>query len=318
MSQTEFPRVLRPRTDDRPLRDVFSGIFAYPMVLVAHDLKLFALLAARPRRLQEICDALNISLRPAEVLVAVCASLGFLDLRDGRYSLTTLAEDYLLETGPAYYGGYLDLIISLHAMYSFETVKKAVLTGSPQVYGGDEVFRSHEERADRARAFTRAMHSASMAPALAWPDVVDLSAHRTLLDVGGGSGAHAIGAALRWPQLRAVVLDLASVCTVADEVAARYGLQGRVRAHPADMWQDPFPPAEVHFYSQVYHEVLYNDEKTRPLAAAAMSVQMLLFYTGGRQYSGCELTAMLAESGFVEIEVKSTFGYWSIVTGRKP
>lgn len=345
MGPTEFPRVLRPRTDDRPLRDVFSGIFAYPMVLVAHDLKLFALLAARPRRLQEICGALNISLRPAEALVSVCASLGFLDLRDGRYSLTTLAEDYLLETGPAYYGGYLDLIISLHAMYSFESVKKAVLTDSPQVYGGDEVFRSHEERADRARAFTRAMHSASMAPALAWPDAVDLSAHRTLLDVGGGSGAHAIGAALRWPQLRAVVLDLASVCTVADEVAARYGLQGRVRAHPADMWQDPFPPAEVHFYSQVYHdwppercrlltrksfeslapagriilhEILYNDEKTRPLAAAAMNVQMLLFYTGGRQYSGCELTAMLAESGFVEIEVKPTFGYWSIVTGRKP
>src|SRR5262245_38260357 len=267
------------------------------MLLVAHDLKLFDLLAARHKTLQEICRALQTAVRPAEALVAVCASLGYLDRRDGRYSLTALAEDYLLETGPAYYGGYLDMVISAHAMYSFESVKRAVLTDSPQAYGGDDVFESHEERADRARAFTRAMHSA----------------------------------------------DLASVCTVADEVAAQYGLQGRVRTHAADMRQDPFSLAEVQFYSQIFHdwpaercrfltrksfeslapagriilhEIIYNDEKTQPIAATAMSVQMLLFYTEGRQYSGRELTAMLAGSGFVEIEVKPTFG--CVVIGRKP
>jgi hypothetical protein len=38
----------------------------------------------------------------------------------------------------------------------------------------------------------------------------------------------------------------------------------------------------------------------------------------GQQYSGLELSTMLTEAGFTEIEVKPTFGYWSIVTGRKP
>jgi hypothetical protein len=38
----------------------------------------------------------------------------------------------------------------------------------------------------------------------------------------------------------------------------------------------------------------------------------------GQQYSGKELIAMLQESGFIEVEVKATFGYWSIVTGCKP
>jgi len=50
---------------------------------------------------------------------------------------------------------------------------------------------------------------------------------------------------------------------------------------------------------------------------AAFNIIMLLA-TEGQQYSGTELGAMLGEAGFTDIEVKPTFGYWSIVTGRKP
>ena len=45
---------------------------------------------------------------------------------------------------------------------------------------------------------------------------------------------------------------------------------------------------------------------------------MQLWCAGGQEYSGKELSDMLAEAGFVDIEVISTLGYWSIVTGRKP
>jgi methylase of polypeptide subunit release factors len=82
-------------------------------------------------------------------------------------------------------------------------------------------FQSHVEQAELARAFTRIMHSRSIGPALAWPETVDLSSHRLFLDVGGGSGAHCIGAALRWPHLHAIVCDMAPVCEVAEEYIAR-------------------------------------------------------------------------------------------------
>ena len=36
------------------------------------------------------------------------------------------------------------------------------------------------------------------------------------------------------------------------------------------------------------------------------------------QYSGLKISGFLSEAGFREIEVKPTFGYWSIVTGVKP
>jgi len=333
-----------PRTDDRPLWDINWGMLAGPAFLVAHDLKLFPLLAEQPRTLAQVCAALNIASRPANALLTVCTALGLVQIQGSLYSLTPTSEDYLLETSPTYFGGFLDLQIANNSLLSFEGVKKAVLTNSAQVYGSGDLFRSHEEQASLARAFTRAMHGHSMGAALTWPRLIDLSEHRLMLDVGGGSAAHAIGAAQRWPKLQAIVLDIAPVCDVAAEFIAQHGLQGRVTTHVGDMWTDPFPAADLHFYADIYHdwppekcqfltrrsfeslspggrllihEVLYNDARTGPLAAAAYSVAMLL-YTEGQQYSERELSAMLTEAGFIDIEVTATFGYWSMVSGRKP
>jgi hypothetical protein len=44
----------------------------------------------------------------------------------------------------------------------------------------------------------------------------------------------------------------------------------------------------------------------------------MLLWIKGQQHSGQEFTAMLREAEFTDIEVTATFGYWSIVTGRKP
>jgi hypothetical protein len=64
--------------------------------------------------------------------------------------------------------------------------------------------------------------------------------------------------------------------------------------------------------------MLYDDRKTGPFSTAAMNINMLLQYEAARQYSGRELSAMLEEAGFSDVAVMSTFGYYSIVVGRKP
>jgi len=125
------------------------------------------LLAAQPRTLREVCDALHIAPRAAEALVSISTALGLVEERDGCYSLTPVAKDYLLEGSATYFGGYFDMMIQNYSMYSFESLRRAVLTNTPQFYGGDDLFTSHRNRADRVRTYTRAMHSASMAAALA-------------------------------------------------------------------------------------------------------------------------------------------------------
>jgi hypothetical protein len=321
MERELLGEIRRPQTDDRPLWGVIDGVHGYPALLIAHRLKLFPLLAEQARTLSEICEALHLKRRPAQALLSTATALGFLRLHEDRYALTALAEEYLLESSPTYFGFFLDLLITNSQVWSFASLEKAVLTDAPQAYGGGDIFKSHEEQAELARSFTRGMHSVSMGPALAWPKAIDLSKHHLLLDVGGGSGAHAIGALLHWPDLRALIFDQAPVCEVAEEFSARHGLQDRIQTHPGDMWTDPFPPADVHLYSNILcdwppekghflsqksfeslepggclilHETLYNDDKTGPFGTAAASMLMLA-WTEGEQYSGRELSAMLGK-----------------------
>jgi hypothetical protein len=332
--------------DDRPVADVVLGVFGYNAVLAAHRLKLFPLLAAEPRTLPDVCAALGIKPRPAQAILATTSALGFARVVDGSWSLTSLGEKYLLETSPTYMGSWWDIVIDhVSDGFSYDPVERAVLTDAQQLFQGEHIFRTHAEQAEMARAFTRAMHSIAVAPAQAWPDVIDLSGCQLMLDVGGGSGAHSIGAVTHWPQLRAVVLDLPPVCEVASEVIAAQGLQDRIEARPGDMFGDPFPEADLHFYSDVYHdwsrekaafltrksfeslppggrivvhEMLFDDDKTGPFATAAFNITMLVWSVDGEQYSGRELSDMLADAGFRSIETKPAFGYHSIVTGIKP
>jgi len=90
-----------------------------------------------------------------------------------------------------------------------------------------------------------------------------------------------------------------------------------------------WPPEKCRFLTQksfenlesagriIIHEMLYQDDKTGPFPVAAGNIGTLL-WTEGQQYSGRELSALLTEAGFTDIEMKPTWGYWSIVTGRKP
>jgi SAM-dependent methyltransferase len=342
MSQADPLPIRLPRSDDRLLLDIEFGSYGYLAVLVAHDLGLFELLSQQPRPLAGICLALNLERRPAEALLNIGLSLGLLEWQAGAYALTAVAEDYLVKTSPTYFGGVLDLDIA--APPTFESLKRAILTNSQQVYGGGDWVQSHQQQAQLAQTFTRAMHGYSMAAALAWPGAIDLSPYQLMLDVGGGSGAHCIGATQRWNHLNAIVFDLPPVCDVAQELIARQNLHGRIHTQAGDMWLDPYPASDLHFYSMIFHdwplekcrllvdksyaslapggrlivhEMLYDDDKAGPYTVAACNV-LMLFATEGEQYSGRELTSLLADAGFGEVEVKRTFGYWSIVTGRKP
>lgn len=83
MNQPSASAIRQPRTDDRPLWDIVFGIWGYPAVLVAHDLKLFPLLAEKPRTLLEVCEARSLAPRPAAALLAVCVALGLVHVQEG-------------------------------------------------------------------------------------------------------------------------------------------------------------------------------------------------------------------------------------------
>jgi protein-L-isoaspartate O-methyltransferase len=325
--------IQQTRSDDRPLWDLMAAGRGYTAMLIAHDLKLFAILAERPRTLAEICAALQLAEHPADALLAMLQALSLVQAQNGHYGLTALAAEALVETSPTYLGWYLDREIVNAAVFSFPSLREAFVHDAP--------LTQHSDR----RMFIRAMHSMSMSAALSWPKALDLSAHHRLLDIGGGSGAHSIGATLHWPHLQALVFDRdAETLSIAQEFIAQYGVGARVHTQMGDMLNEPFPPADLHLFSAIYHhwsaergrslsaksfaslpsggrviihERPYAETRDGPLAVAALTMLALMRGEAGR-YSSDDYAGMLGDAGFVDVEAKATTGYWSLITGRKP
>jgi SAM-dependent methyltransferase len=263
---------------------------------------------------------------------------------DAAYRLAPDAADYLVRGRPGWLGGLVDL--EIESFLSPANLLEALRAGEARVYGDADPWEAHAADPEKARRFTEAMHSVSARPAAGLAEAVDFSGVRSLLDVGGGSGALSLAIARAWPAVRCTILDLAVVCPFAREYAAKANLADRVVAQPGDMFGEPFPAGHdavllsqiLHDWSfetgaellakahaalppgglLVIHEKLVDDDGSGPLANALVHLDMLL-WTEGQQYTEVELRAAVAAAGFpaASIERRPTAGYWSAVTARR-
>jgi SAM-dependent methyltransferase len=102
-------------------------------------------------------------------------------------------------------------------------------------------FYNEEFTVEHARRYHEATSSVGMGAARKFLREVDLSGRRKILDLGGGSGAYSIQAALKYPDVEAVVLDLPEVVVVSREFIADHDVQDRVTAEVCDFTNDAFP-----------------------------------------------------------------------------
>ncbi len=275
--------------------------------------------------------------------MSLCVSIKLITKEDELYSLTSYAKDYLLETGPYYFGAVFDLLIRQEEVRSTSAIKKAILQGESQVYAGQDLFEKHRTDHTLLEVFTKAMHSKSKGPAQAWVENFSFDGHKTLLDIGGGAGTHIIYACLQSDSLRGIVYDMPAVCQLSQAYIQEYKLDEKISTHPGDMWLDTYPKADLHFYSDILHdwptercyflleksfaslpkngkiiihEMLLNEDKTGPQNVVAYNLNMLL-WTEGQQFSKNELETMLTKTGFKNIVTLNTFADWYITLGEK-
>jgi len=327
--------------------DIVFGMPAAQALHVAHELTLFEIINQHQAlSLEEISTILKIQNRPAQALLSMCASLELVNLnKQHKYELTDMAKHFLLKESPFYVGGALDITLMNNEVYLFKSFKQALFNNTSQIYQGKELFKTNEEQEELAKIFTHAMHGKSMAMANVWPKKLDLSNHKTFLDIGGGSAAHSIAATLHWDHLNAIVYEQPAVSKVAETYINHFGLSQRIETQVADMWTDPFPHADIHFYSDIFHdwsvekcqflieksyqalksggrilihEMLFDQNKSGPLSVSAYNIMMLLWTEGGQQFSNHELSSILLKAGFTDIQAVSTgFGDWVLLSALK-
>jgi hypothetical protein len=335
-----------PACDDRAVWDLWLSRLQLPAVTVADEIGLFTLLAGGPAPAREVATRLDLGPRGAEALLAVCAALGFLIQHGGRFGLTDTARHYLLREGDFYWGPMLQRALGAvpHQDLLQALRRDAHPENEPDTRGAAGWARG-EVDSEQARATTAAMHAHSFPAALGVARQGDFSGVTRLLDVAGGSGCFPIALALRHPRLRCTVLELPEVCRVAAGYLARYGVSERVDTQGANMFADPWPQGyDAVFFSNIFHdwdeprrrllaqksfrilptggriylhEMLLAETRDGPLPAALFSLAMLIA-NYGKQFSLTELQSLLGGAGFVDVQATQTYGYYSLVSARKP
>ncbi|MEI9895148.1 MAG: methyltransferase [Chthoniobacter sp.] len=319
---------------------VATDLLAAAMV----HLDLFTWLADHPATLGSICAHFEIHTRPTDVLMTLLNAMGLTTISGGVFHLTVRAREHLTAGSPwnltPYYTSMKDRPQTLDML-------KVLRTGKPANWGSydPQAWAQAMEREDFAGPFTAAMDCRGVLLGPAMARKLDLSAHKALLDIAGGSGIYSCALVANHPHLRASVFEKKPVDRIARENIAKRGHSDKVDVIVGDMFTDAWPTGfDVHLISNVLHDwdeepvrqllaksyaalpaggslivhdVHVNAGKTGPLHAAEYSA-LLMNITEGKCYSVGEMRGYLGELGFEWADYQPTAVGRSFILARKP
>ncbi|MFK3985241.1 methyltransferase [Micromonospora sp. NPDC050397] len=333
-----------------PLMGLVTGFWSFKTFAAAVELGLFTRIAGgRVLTVQGACTEFGLPERPADLLLSACASLGLLERSGEGYRNTEVAEEFLVAGKPYYFGGQVRYCDE-RTYLPWHRIGEALRTDKPLTWdpqAKDSMFDGDDP--EMLALFWEAMYSTSIFTARALTGAYDLSGQRRLLDVGGGAGAFSIELCRQNPDLRATIFDLPHVCAQAETKIASAELTGRVDTITGDFLGDPTLPGgyDTVLLSMILHdwdeptnelilakcldalspggtiiisELLLDDDRSGPPAAALMGMNMLVETEGGKNYSGAEYREWLRRAGFADIRTVTFEGPGAngAVLGRKP
>jgi SAM-dependent methyltransferase len=316
----------QPITDPLPLYRLRDGLLAVDLIgaAVSH-LNLFTWLADHPSTLGAICAQVQIRQRPTDVLMTLCSAMGLVTEAGGVFHLGPRAREHFVDGSPWSIRPYYETLKNRPQTQEFLEVLR---TGRPANWGSNHPasWAKAMESDAFADEFTAAMdcRGVLLAPALARK--VDLSEHRFLLDVAGGSGVYACALTTIYPHLRATVYERPPVDGIALRSIGKRGCADRVSVLAGDMFEGELPGGfDVILLSNVLHDwddpvagallakaaralspgglLLVHDafleaDKRGPLPVAQYSA-LLMHSTEGRCFSVGEVRRWLEPNGLV-------------------
>jgi SAM-dependent methyltransferase len=178
-------------------------------------------------------------------------------------------------------------------------------------------------------AFISAMHDRAKKIAPQQLADIDLSGVKTLLDVGGGSGAYSIQFVTRKPEIEATVFDLENVVPITKQFIEMEGFASKIKTYTGDYTTDGLPQGfDLVFLSAIIHsnplgtnqelikkcfkalnpggriilmDWIMNNERTEPVTGAVFAINMLVGTDAGDCFTEEEVSEMFRVAGFTNI-----------------
>lgn len=313
------------------LFDLCAGFVYSQVFLAVVRLRLLEAVRDGPRTVVELAPMLGLPVDAAQRLLDAAASLRLVERRGDAYGLGIHGCSYignpslaaLVEHNALFYRDLADPVGLLRGELPAPEINRFWCYASPGATPPTDQFA----------AYSRLM--ASSIPLLA-EDIIEaypVGHHRRLLDVGGGEGAFLEAIAARAPRLSLTLFDLPPVAERACERISRAGLSSRVTVERGDLFVDPLPAgADLVSLVRVLHD--HEDDRALRLLQAIRRVMQpggvlliaepmrgtsgaepmgdayfgfyLLAMGQGRPRSPQEIVALLAQAGFVRLQVRRT------------
>ena len=308
------------------VRGLIDGAWTTQAIAAGCELGLFDALAGNRRDAASLARELGAEPDALARLARALCTLGLLQHAEGGYALTPDGECLRADSAQSLHGWAR--MTGSRLWSNWAQLRECVRTGQsvPELRGA-QAFADMNHDARAAEVFNGAMVDLTRAIAEAAATRLGWSGVRTVVDVGGGSGALAIGILAHHQAMGGVVCDLehARPSAVAAIDAAGLGTRCRFETHdfftmvPRDgdvyllksvlhNWPDAAAAkilracagamregARLRVIERVAPEVPDTDEVSREVARSDLN---MLVGCGGRERSEAEFRALLRSAGF--------------------
>ena len=309
-----------------PMLDL-AGMLGYQTVSTAVRLHIFTALAERPSTASELAQRLDAEERGILSLLRALQSVGYVEERDGRFHTTPMTDKWFGQSDIMNIGTALqvwDAFIRDLWLHSVEIIQT-----------GERPFNFYEylySDPQLAHSFQEMMVGNAYVVGAELLKKLTLPPAAQVLDVGGGHGVVSMVLANAHPQLQATILDAEAALQTAKPHIGKHGLNGRIHLKAGDMWQMNWGESYdlILLINMVHHFDLDSNRQLIQKAHAALKsggqiaifdqiegsvfgsasnaiVQLLalMFYlfANGRVYSVEEMTGLLGETGFGQVQV---------------
>ena len=292
------------------------------VLLTAVKLEAFGALAQGPATAADVARRLRTDPKATELLMNALVSIGLLRKEGERYANSSEAQEYLVKESPKY-AGHL-LLLQDAEWDNWGKLETAVRTGQSPVK--DHLFKTDPRLAENVLLV---LHRVALQHAPTLARQINLSGSRTLLDLGGGAGTHAVAFCQAYPNLTAFIFDLPETLTTTERLVKEAGLEGRIRLIPGDFNRDDLRgPYDVVLMSDILHyqgpeanaalvkkvhgvlapsgrlvikDRFLDEGGTSPAWTAVFAVHLLVNTERGRCYTIAEATRWMEEGGFQTI-----------------
>jgi hypothetical protein len=316
----------------------FAASFQKSRILLSgFELDIFTNIAESGSTNFQMATSLKLDEHACERLLNALVSLGFIAKSDNLFFNTAESFTFLSKKSPEYLGG---LMHSNHLWNTWSNLTNVVKTGfsaNPSeinVRGEEWLF-----------PFINAMHDRAKKQAPQQLKNLDLSGVKSILDVGGGSGAYSMEFISKKPDIEATVFDLPNVIPITKKFLEKEGFSGKIKTHQGDYTKDNLPEgfdlvflsAIIHsnslqvnqdlikksFYSLnksgriVIQDWIMNNDRTQPTAGAVFAINMLVGTEAGDCFTELEVNGMITSAGFKNISRLEFESGLSQITAQK-